>query len=155
MGIRRLGLVPFRRLTAACLRRQADGVNQQGLQTMAMMGGAGGMGSQGILPVVIRDKQTLYQSYMSFVKGGGLFVPTNKRYNLGDEVFLLMTLPEETERVATTGRVVWITPIAAQGNRPAGTGVQFAENADGDNARTKIETLLAGLQGGDKPTHTM
>jgi type IV pilus assembly protein PilZ len=122
---------------------------------MAMMGGAGGMGSQGILPVVIKDKQTLYQSYMSFVKGGGLFVPTNKRYNLGDEVFLLMTLPEETERVATTGRVVWITPIAAQGNRPAGIGVQFAENPDGDNARTKIETLLAGLQGGDKPTHTM
>jgi len=64
---------------------------------MAMMGGAGGMGgmgSQGILPIVIKDKQTLYQSYMSFVKGGGLFVPTNKRYNLGDEVFLLMTLAE-------------------------------------------------------------
>ena len=122
---------------------------------MAMAGGAGGMGSQGILPVVIKDKHTLYQSYMSFVKGGGLFVPTNKRYNLGDEVFLLMTLPEETERVATTGRVVWITPIAAQGNRPAGIGVQFTESADGDNARTKIETLLAGLQGGNKPTHTM
>lgn len=122
---------------------------------MAAKAGAGGVGSQGILPVVIKDKNTLYQSYMSFVKGGGLFVPTNKRYNLGDEVFLLLTLPEETERVATTGRVVWITPIAAQGNRPAGIGVQFTENADGDNARTKIETLLAGLQGGDKPTHTM
>ncbi|MBN8736726.1 MAG: PilZ domain-containing protein [Xanthomonadales bacterium] len=119
---------------------------------MAAMGGVGG---QGILSVVIKDKHTLYQSYMSFVKGGGLFVPTNKRYNFGDEVFLLMTLPEGTERVATTGRVVWITPIAAQGNRPAGIGVQFAENADGDNARTRIETLLAGLQGGDKPTHTM
>jgi len=127
----------------------------RGASTMAMAGGAGGMGSQGILPVVIKDKQTLYQSYMSFVKGGGLFVPTNKRYNLGDEGFLLMTLPEETERVATTGRVVWITPIAAQGNRPAGIGVQFTESADGDNARTKIETLLAGLQGGEKPTHTM
>jgi type IV pilus assembly protein PilZ len=127
----------------------------RGAITMAMAGGAGGMGSQGILPVVIKDKHTLYQSYMSFVKGGGLFVPTNKRYNLGDEVFLLMTLPEETERVATTGRVVWITPIAAQSNRPAGIGVQFTESADGDNARTKIETLLAGLQGGEKPTHTM
>jgi type IV pilus assembly protein PilZ len=116
---------------------------------------AGGAGRQGILPVVIKDKNTLYQSYKSFVRGGGLFVPTNKRYNLGDEVFLLMSLPEETERVATTGRVVWITPIAAQGNRPAGIGVQFTESADGDNARTKIETLLAGLQGGDKPTYTM
>ncbi|MGH8117782.1 MAG: PilZ domain-containing protein [Rhodanobacteraceae bacterium] len=120
-----------------------------------MMGGAGGMGGQGILPVVIKDKQTLYQSYMSFAKGGGLCVPTNNRYNLGDEVFLLLTLPEETERLATTGRVVWITPVAAQGNRPAGIGVQFSESVDGDNARTRIETLLAGLQGGDKPTYTM
>ena len=42
---------------------------------MATAGSAGGMGSQGILPVVIKDKHTLYQSYMSFVKGGGLFVP--------------------------------------------------------------------------------
>jgi type IV pilus assembly protein PilZ len=113
------------------------------------------MGRQGILPVVIKDKHTLYQSYMSFVKGGGLFVPTNKRYNLGDEVFLLLNLPEETERVATTGTVVWITPVAAQGNRPAGIGVKFTENADGDTARTKIETLLAGMQGGEKPTFTM
>lgn len=116
---------------------------------------AGSIGSQGILPVVIRDKHTLYQSYMSFVKGGGLFVPTSKRYNLGDEVFLLMTLPEETERVATTGRVVWITPINAQGNRPAGIGVQFTDSADGENARTKIETLIAGMQRSDKPTYTM
>jgi type IV pilus assembly protein PilZ len=119
------------------------------------MASVGAIGSQGILPVVIRDKATLYQSYMSFVKGGGLFVPTNKRYNLGDEVFLLMTLPEDTERVATTGRVVWITPIAAQGGHPAGIGVQFTDSADGDNARTKIETLLAGMQGGGKPTYTM
>lgn len=122
---------------------------------MAVMGGAGGKGRQGILPVTIKDKDTLYQSYMSFVKGGGLFVKTNQPYNLGDEVFLLLTLPEETERVATTGKVVWITPVAAQGNRPAGIGVQFTENADGDSARTKIETLLAGLQGSGKPTHTM
>jgi type IV pilus assembly protein PilZ len=50
---------------------------------------------------------------------------------------------------------VWITPVNAQGNRPAGIGVQFTESPDGDNARTKIETLLAGRLGGDKPTYTM
>lgn len=122
---------------------------------MAAFGNMGGMGRQGILPVAIKDKATLYQCYMSFVRGGGLFVQTNKRYNLGDDVFMLLTLPEETERLATTGRVVWITPLAAQGNRPAGIGVQFAENAEGENVRTKIEALLAGSLGGDKPTHTM
>ncbi|HEX7326756.1 MAG TPA: PilZ domain-containing protein [Rhodanobacteraceae bacterium] len=122
---------------------------------MATIGNANGRRSQGILPVAIRDKQMLYQSYMSFVKGGGLFVPTSKRYNLGDDVFLLLTLPDVPERVATTGRVVWITPIAAQGNRPAGIGVQFTDSADGDSARTKIETLLAGMQESGKPTYTM
>ena len=122
---------------------------------MAAFGSMGAMGRQGILPVSIKDKATLYQCYMSFVRGGGLFVQTNKRYNLGDEVFLLLSLPEETERLATTGKVVWITPLAAQGNRPAGIGVQFAENSEGDNVRTKIETALAGSLGGDKPTHTM
>ena len=120
---------------------------------MAVFGG--GAGRQGVLPVSIKDKETLYQSYMSFVRGGGLFVPTNKRYNLGDDVFVMLSLPGESERLATTARVVWITPIAAQGNRPAGVGVQFTENADGDNVRTKIETLLAGQVGGDKPTSTM
>lgn len=122
---------------------------------MAAFGNMGAMGRQGILPVAIKDKATLYQSYMSFVKGGGLFVQTNKRYNLGDEVFLLLSLPEESERLATTAKVVWITPLAAQGNRPAGIGVAFTENADGENVRTKIETALAGALGGDKPTSTM
>lgn len=122
---------------------------------MAAFGNMGAMGRQGILPVSIKDKSSLYQCYLSFVKGGGLFVHTNKRYNLGDEVFLLLSLPEEAERLATTARVVWITPLAAQGNRPAGIGVQFTENAEGENVRTKIETALAGALGGDKPTHTM
>ena len=110
---------------------------------------------QGIVPVTIKDKETLYESYMSFVQGGGLFVRTPKHYNLGDEVFMLIGLPETAERLATTGRVVWITPIAAQGNRPSGIGVQFTDNADGDAVRTRIETLLAGMQGGDKRTYTM
>lgn len=116
---------------------------------------AAGMMRQGILSLAIKEKQALYQAYMPFIKGGGLFVPTPKRYSLGDEVFILLSLLEDKERLPVAGKVVWITPAGAQGNRAAGIGVQFNDSAEGETVRSKIETLLAGLTGGDKPTHTM
>ncbi len=115
----------------------------------------GGLPRQGILSLAIKDKTALYNSYMPFVNHGGLFVPTNKRYTLGDEVFLLLTLMDSTERIPVAGKVVWVTPAGAQGNRTSGIGVQFNDTADGESARTKIETNLAGMLNGDRPTHTM
>jgi type IV pilus assembly protein PilZ len=53
------------------------------------------------------------------------------------------------------GKVIWVTPAGAQGNRTAGIGVQLADGAEGEGVRHKIETLLAGLTSSDKPTHTM
>lgn len=116
---------------------------------------AGGMPRQGILSLSIKDKTALYQSYMPYLKQGGLFVPTNKQYKLGDEVFILLTLMEDNERIPIAGQVVWVTPLGSQGNRMAGIGVQFSDGADGDSAKTKIETYLAGMVNAEKPTHTM
>ena len=42
---------------------------------------------QGILSLTIKDRTVLYAAYMPFVRQGGLFVPTNKKYELGEEVF--------------------------------------------------------------------
>lgn len=107
----------------------------------------------GILSLTIKDKSVLYAAYMPFIRNGGLFIPTNKNYKLGDEVFMLLNLMEEPEKIPVAGKVVWITPKGAQGNRAAGIGVQFN---DGDNtARNKIETYLAGALKSDRPTHTM
>lgn len=111
-------------------------------------------GRQGILSLTIKDKSALYAAYMPFIKKGGLFVPTNKSYQLGDEVFMLLTLMEETEKLPVPGKVVWITPAGAQGNRAAGIGVQFGDQ-DGGAARAKIETYLAGALKSDRPTHTL
>ena len=80
--------------------------------------------------------------------------PTIKRSALGDEVFLLLSLPETSEKLPVPGKVVWITPVGAQGNRTAGVGVQFTEGGDGEAVRSKIEALLAGMNA-DKPTSTM
>ena len=112
-------------------------------------------GRQGILSLAVKDKAALYNAYMPFVKGGGIFVPTPKRYFLGDEVFLLLALPDSSDRLPIAGKVVWVTPAGAQGNRTAGIGVQFADTAEGDAVKSKNETVLAGTLNAEQPTQTM
>lgn len=111
-------------------------------------------GRQGILSLTIKDKGALYAAYMPFVKNGGLFIPTSKPYKLGDEVFMLLTLMEESEKIPVAGKIVWVTPPGAQGNKAAGIGVQFSEQDNGQT-RNKIEGYLAGALTADRPTHTM
>jgi type IV pilus assembly protein PilZ len=117
-----------------------------------MIGGAGAR--QGILSLAIKDKAQLYGAYMPYLKGGGIFVPTNRRYGLGDEVFLLLSLPDDKDRLPVAGKVVWITPPGS-GNRAAGIGVQFSDSTEAETVKGKIETMLAGQLESDKPTHTM
>lgn len=113
-----------------------------------------GKARQGILSLTIKDTTALYAAYMQFVEHGGLFIPTTKQYKLGDEVFMLISLMQETERIPVAGKIVWITPIGAEGNRAAGVGVQFSEQ-DNNVARNKIEGYLGGSLKSEKPTHTM
>ncbi|WP_369986065.1 PilZ domain-containing protein [Thalassolituus sp.] len=110
-------------------------------------------GRNGILSLTIKDKSVLYAAYMPFIKNGGLFIPTSKQYQLGDEVFMLLKLMDEPEKIPVAGKVVWVTPKGAQGNKVAGIGVQF--NDEDDIARNKIETYLAGAIKSDRMTHTM
>jgi type IV pilus assembly protein PilZ len=91
---------------------------------------------------------------MPFVKNGGLLIPTNSNYRLGDEVFMLLNLMGEDEKLPVAGRVIWLTPKGAQGKRTAGIGVQFSDQDRGQTQK-KIETYLAGALAGDKATHTM
>lgn len=107
-----------------------------------------------ILSLTIRDKSALYAAYMPFIKNGGLFIPTAKPYKLGDEVFMLLTLMDSKEKIPVAGRVVWITPKGAQGNKTAGIGVQFSE-LDKGATKNKIEIQLAGALKSERPTHTM
>lgn len=112
------------------------------------------MSKPGLLTLTIKDKSALYLAYMPFIENGGLFIPTNSTYRLGDEVFMLLNLMSESEKLPVAGQVVWLTPKGAQGKRTAGIGVQFSQQ-DGGNTQRKIENYLAGALGGDKPTHTM
>lgn len=116
--------------------------------------GAAAAARPGVLSLTIKDKNALYAAYMPYVKGGGIFVPSNRPYKLGDEVFMLLTLMDSKEKIPVAGHVVWVTPSGAQGNRTAGIGIQFSEK-DSGVARTKIENILAAALSSDRPTHTM
>lgn len=110
---------------------------------------------KGILALKINDQNMLYHSFMPFLQNGGLFIPTNKVYELGEEVFIVLNLMNEPDKIPVAGTIAWITPKGAQGNQAAGIGVHFS---DDDGAATvlkgKIESYLADRKQ-DKPTHTM
>jgi type IV pilus assembly protein PilZ len=112
------------------------------------------MAKPGLLTLTIKDKSALYLAYMPFVRNGGLFIPTTNAYKQGDEVFMLLNLMGEADKIPVAGKVIWMTPKGAQGKRMAGIGVQFSEQDNGDTQK-KIDNYLAGALGGDKPTHTM
>jgi type IV pilus assembly protein PilZ len=108
----------------------------------------------GFLSLTIRDKSALYASYMPFVRNGGLFIPTSKSYKLGDEVFMLLTLIDDKEKLPIAGKIIWLTPKGPQGNRTAGIGVQFSD-LDKGQTRNKIENVLAAALKSERTTHTM
>lgn len=109
----------------------------------------------GVLSLSIKEKSALYAAYMPYLKHGGIFIPTNKVYRVGDEVFMLLTLMTDPSKLPVAGRVVWITPASAQGGKTQGIGVEFAANESGGAARNKIEGLLGGSMKSTRPTHTM
>ena len=109
----------------------------------------------GVLSLNIREKAALYAAYMPFLKGGGIFIPTNRQYQLGEEVFMLLSLMDDPQRIAVQGKVVWITPEGVQGNRTQGIGVQFTNDETGASARAQIEKILGEMLASQRPTHTM
>jgi type IV pilus assembly protein PilZ len=109
---------------------------------------------QRILHLDLSSRTELYAAYIPFLRGGGLFVPTHAEHPLGEELFLVVQLPEEPEPIPVTGRVVWHTPPAAAGHRPAGIGLQL-QGDDHGVVRARIEDHLAGALASERTTHTL
>jgi type IV pilus assembly protein PilZ len=109
----------------------------------------------GVMSLHIKERGALYAAYMPFLRNGGIFIPTSKALALGEEVFLLLTLMDDPQKVAVQGKVVWITPAGANNSLAQGVGVEFAGSDEGRQARSKIEALLGGVLNSTRPTHTM
>ncbi len=108
----------------------------------------------GVLSLAIKEKAALFTAYMPYIKGGGLFIPTNKSFSIGDEVFMLLSLIDDPVKLKVVGHVVWISPAPHSG-RPQGIGVQFSEKDGGGEVKNKIEAILGGALKSTRSTHTM
>lgn len=108
-----------------------------------------------VLSLNINSKSALYAAYMPFLSNGGIFVPTPRVHQLGDEVFMLLQLMDDPTKHPVAATVVWVTPHGAQGGRTQGIGVQFSADDSGRALRGRIEQILAGHLGSNRPTHTL
>lgn len=125
------------------------------MATEAAPGSANPTARPSVLSLAIKEKAALYAAYMPFLKNGGIFVPTTRNYQLGDDVYLLLTLMDDPSKLPIAGKVAWVTPAGSHGNKTQGIGVSFPADETGIAARQKIETLLAGALKSTRPTHTL
>jgi type IV pilus assembly protein PilZ len=107
------------------------------------------------MQLAIKEKAALYAAYIPMFAEGGVFVPTQREYRLGDDVYVLLTLPDEPQRYPVAGRVAWITPARASGNRTQGIGIQFPKDEKSAELKAKIENILGAALGSDKATQTV
>ncbi|HJV02722.1 MAG TPA: PilZ domain-containing protein [Burkholderiaceae bacterium] len=108
-----------------------------------------------VLSLAIKEKAALYAAYMPFLKNGGMFVPTQKPYKLGDEIYLILALMDDPNKYPIAGKVAWITPPGAHNNKAQGIGVHFPDDESGHRARLRIEEILGAALRSSRATHTL
>jgi type IV pilus assembly protein PilZ len=107
-----------------------------------------------VLSLAIKEKAALYAAYMPYLRNGGIFVPTNRPYKLGDEVYLILTIMDDPTKYPIAGRVVWISPAGGTARTP-GIGVHFPGDESGIAARRRIEEVLGAAIKSGRQTHTI
>jgi type IV pilus assembly protein PilZ len=108
-----------------------------------------------VVQLAIKEKAALYAAYIPLFKEGGVFIPTTREYQLGADVYVLLTLPEDTQRYPVAGKVAWVTPARAAGNRTQGVGVRFPNDEKSRLLKLRIEEILGAQLGSDRPTQTI
>jgi type IV pilus assembly protein PilZ len=108
-----------------------------------------------VIQLVFREKGALYAAYMPMFTEGGIFVPTTRDYKLGEDIYLLLSLPDDPQRYPVAGKVGWITPANASGGRTQGVGVRFPADEKSRALRQRIEETLGTSLSSAKPTQTI
>jgi type IV pilus assembly protein PilZ len=108
-----------------------------------------------VIQLAIKEKAALYAAYIPLFADGGVFIPTTRDYKLGDDVYVLLSLPEDPQRYPVAGRVAWVTPPRAAANRTQGVGVRFPADEKSKLLKLKIEEILGGHLASERPTQTI
>jgi type IV pilus assembly protein PilZ len=108
-----------------------------------------------VLSLAIKEKSALFSAYMPFLKNGGIFVPTNKAYKLGEEIYVILTLLDDPSKYPIAGKVAWVTPAGAGNNKSQGIGVHFPNDESGVRVKLRVEEVLGSSIRSSRPTHTL
>ena len=108
-----------------------------------------------IVQLAIKEKAALHAAYIPLFKEGGIFIPTLREYNLGDDVYVLLTIPDDIQRYPVAGKVAWVTPPKASGNRTQGVGIRFPADEKSRILKVKIEQILGSSLSSERPTQTI
>ena len=108
-----------------------------------------------VIQLAIKEKAALYAAYIPLFSDGGVFIPTTRDYKLGDDVYVLLSLPDDPQRYPVAGKVAWVTPARAAANRTQGVGVRFPADDKSKLLKVKIEELLGGHLASERPTQTI
>jgi type IV pilus assembly protein PilZ len=108
-----------------------------------------------VLQLAIKEKAALYAAYIPLFNEGGVFIPTAREYRLGDDVYVLLSLPDDPQRYPVAGKVAWITPARASANRTQGVGVRFPGDEKSRLLKLKIEEILGSQLASERPTQTL
>ncbi|MCU0926716.1 MAG: PilZ domain-containing protein [Hydrogenophaga sp.] len=108
-----------------------------------------------VIQLSIKEKAALYAAYIPLFADGGIFIPSSREYRLGDDVYVLLSLPDDPQRYPVAGKVAWVTPAKAQGGRTQGVGIRFPADEKSRQLKLKIEEILGTSLGSDRPTQTI
>jgi len=108
-----------------------------------------------VIQLAIKEKAALYAAYIPLFSEGGIFIPTSRDYKLGDDIYVLLSIPDDPQRYPVAGKVAWVTPAKAVGNRTQGVGILFPRDEKSRLLKIKIEEILGANIGSDRPTQTI
>ncbi|MDX1669404.1 MAG: PilZ domain-containing protein [Limnobacter sp.] len=103
----------------------------------------------------LTDKVKAAETYMPFIKNGGIFVETEQKFELGDSLFVLLTVGDDGIKCPVNGKVVWINSDSTRLDRPIGVGIQFPSDASGVAAKEEIERMIGKMQTSIRKTATL
>ena len=107
----------------------------------------------GLIQANISDRATLQASYMPYIQGGGLFIASKQAVKMGEEVFVLASLPNQSQKIPLTGKVIWISQ-KQNGIKLQGFGMQLS-GEKGIYYKSEAEKLLAGIKSEGRSSYTM
>jgi type IV pilus assembly protein PilZ len=108
-----------------------------------------------VIQLSIKEKAALYAAYIPLFSDGGIFIPSSRDYRLGDDVYVLLSLPNDPQRYPVAGKVAWITPAKASGSRTQGVGIRFPADEKSRQLKIKIEEILGATLGSEHATQTI